>query len=1046
MSKNSTSGIGDAFLKNMFLTAFITIILTFGFWIHNEYTNFDIETKSLKANHIEKQKNYLKNQVNRVTDYIYLMMHQSEKGLMDAVKDKTIEAHNIATNIYRQNPQKISSEKIVINVLSPIKIYNGEGHIFIFDLHKKKWVRPITCMNKEMISDNIQTIVNEKLEGHHVYCHPPSNRPGRQKKIILYTKLFKPLNWIIGSICELEAVLPRTQNEILERIVTMRFHPEGYFFGSTYGGDPLFSNGVITKGTSSIRNLTDPNGIEIFSAMKEAASASDGEFISYSWHKLNSSEPSPKISYVKGIEEWGWIIGAGAYSDTIQKKLSEKKVLLRKNITNKLFKTLFLFGVIICLILLWLRHIYRRIQSNIDTFSSFFKKAATENVTMNTEKLYFKEFKSIAWSVNQMLNDRLEAEKALIKSKKALLRAERLTKMGNWEWTAENDTLEWSEQMYNIMGFEPGSPIPSREEQRQLYPPEDWEKINRLMEQVFTGKLPSTFEVRLLKNNGGIKNIFANVRPNLDPEGQPIGLFGTYQDITYRKKTEKALIESEERYRTLFEYTPEGVISTLPDGTVISANPACAKIYGCEHAEKLIGMSMYDIYSNPSERADILAKLHKTGELKDYEMTMKTKGGQLRRVMASMKIIKDSSNIPVRLDGIFKDITEKIKLEEQLRQVYKMEAIGTLAGGIAHDFNNILGIIIGNTELAKDEMPEWSPGRENLDEILIASFRARQIIKQLLSFSRNTSQTKKPINIVPMIKESVSLLRASIPSTIEIRSHIPKNVKAIDADPTQIHQVLINLCTNSAHAMEEKGGTLDIWIKETRIDEGGSLKFHELQKGDYIQITIKDTGHGIAPELLDRIFEPYFTTKESGKGTGMGLSVVHGIIKNHQGSISIQSTPLEGTQVEILFPAIEQKPDSPELKDQGLPEGTEKILLVDDEAPITQMNSQILKSLGYSVEAKTSPIEALNLFYKNPEAFDLLITDMTMPQMTGEDLALAILKRRPAMPIILCTGFSEKMDEKRAIKMGIRKYIEKPVNKMDLALAIREVLDSSQKP
>jgi CheY-like chemotaxis protein len=369
-----------------------------------------------------------------------------------------------------------------------------------------------------------------------------------------------------------------------------------------------------------------------------------------------------------------------------------------------------------------------------------------------------------------------------------------------------------------------------------------------------------------------------------------------------------------------------------------------------------------------------------------------------------------------------------------------MESIGTLAGGIAHDFNNILGIILGNTELSLYDVPEWNPARLNLEEIRTASLRAKDVVRQLLSFARKTKLEKKPTNIILIIKESLKLLRSSIPTSIEIRQNIPEDIDTILADPTQINQVFINLCTNADHAMPD-GGVIVVTLKKIELDEDTAVQHPELNPGRYVNLTVSDTGHGISHNEIDRIFDPYFTTKEVGKGTGMGLAVVHGIVKGHNGIILVESELGKGTTFSIFFPVVAKEAVVETEADEKLPTGDERILFVDDEELIVGIEHQILERLGYKVESTTSPIDALELFRSKPDQFDLVITDMTMPKMTGDKLVKEILKIQPDIPIILCTGFSEKIDEKKAKAIGVADYIEKPLDMRDYAMKIRKVLD-----
>jgi CheY-like chemotaxis protein len=369
-----------------------------------------------------------------------------------------------------------------------------------------------------------------------------------------------------------------------------------------------------------------------------------------------------------------------------------------------------------------------------------------------------------------------------------------------------------------------------------------------------------------------------------------------------------------------------------------------------------------------------------------------------------------------------------------------MEAVGTLAGGIAHDFNNLLGIILGNAELAMDDVPKWNPARFNLEEVKTASLRGKDVVRQLLSFTRKTDQERKPVKINPIVIGALKLLRSSIPTSIEIRSNIPRDSAIILADPTQINQIMINLCTNAAHAMEEDGGVIEVSLDGVTLDELMAQSY-EISSGRYVKLTVNDTGHGIDSELKDRIFDPYFTTKEVGKGSGMGLAVVHGIVMNQDGAITVDSEVGKGSTFNIFLPIVEREPVPEITIDEDLPTGKERILFVDDEESIVNMGRQRLERFGYKVESTTSPIEALDLFRSKSDQFDLVITDLTMPKITGGKLVKEILTIRPNMPIIICTGFSEKMDEEKAKEIGATGYLEKPHEKRYLAKMVRKVLD-----
>ena len=369
-----------------------------------------------------------------------------------------------------------------------------------------------------------------------------------------------------------------------------------------------------------------------------------------------------------------------------------------------------------------------------------------------------------------------------------------------------------------------------------------------------------------------------------------------------------------------------------------------------------------------------------------------------------------------------------------------MEAIGTLAGGIAHDFNNILSAIIGYTELVLNDVSRDSQMYSDLQEVLKAGRRAGELVSQILTFSRQREKEKKPIQIVSIMKEAIKLMRASLPSTIEFRQNIESNLGNVLGDPTQIHQMLMNLCTNAGHAMREKGGILDVRLTAVEIGSESLIPHMSMVPGSYVRLSVSDTGSGISENVLERIFEPYFTTKDMGEGTGLGLATVHGIVESHGGTITVDSEVGKGSAFTVYFPIIKGEHitelDTAEL----IQTGNECILLVDDERELVEMEKRILESLGYSVTSRVSSIEALELFRAKPDQFDLVITDQTMPNMTGDKLTGELRRIRPDIPVILCTGYSELISSERAKALGISKFLMKPLNMIALSDAIREIL------
>ena len=500
---------------------------------------------------------------------------------------------------------------------------------------------------------------------------------------------------------------------------------------------------------------------------------------------------------------------------------------------------------------------------------------------------------------------------------------------------------------------------------------------------------------------------------------------------------------SEKQYRTLFDESRDTIFTASEKGRVLDINPAGVELAGYASREELLNSGIDpNLFFSQKDLLAIYKEIKRKGYIKDFEMQITRKDGETRTTLVTATPVLGDSGEFRGVHGIARDITEKKRLRQQLEQAQKMEAIGTLAGGIAHDFNNILSVITGYIELSLDDLPEDTIVRANLDQVLIAAGRAKELVNQILTFSRQSHKERKPLRIALLLKEVLKLLRSSLPTTIEIRRDIRAESAVVLADATQIQQVVMNLCTNAAHAMRKKGGLLQVGLHEVVIDETAALAYNDLKPGNYLELAVTDNGHGIAPDILKRIFEPYFTTKKKGEGTGMGLAVIHGIVKSHDGEITVYSEPGKGTVFHVLLPTVKENADIQADSGEFIPAGkSEHILFVDDEKLLVEVGKRLLQRLGYRVTAKSSSREALDAFRASPGDFHMVITDLTMPYLTGIDLTKEIRKLRPDIPIILCTGYSEVVTPKHIERLRIQKLLLKPVTRNNLGEAIREALE-----
>ena len=564
-----------------------------------------------------------------------------------------------------------------------------------------------------------------------------------------------------------------------------------------------------------------------------------------------------------------------------------------------------------------------------------------------------------------------------------------------------------------------------------LYPENETESYNNLLSESKKG-LNKNIEAQIQTQGGQIKEVTIAFSTMLVENREIVQ--GIIRDITDSKKAMKE-IENLARFPS---EDPNPVLRISSDCKILYSNDAGSPVLKTWQIEENSQCLPEPWYSRMQE-------VYNSGKSASFELDC-----------------EDGKIFYITLQPIFEagyinayglDITnhkkaekQKMELELQLSQKQKMEAIGTLAGGIAHDFNNILAAVQGYVELSLDDLPEDNPVCDNLQQILACSNRAKKLVKQILTFSRKDEQEqeKEPLQISSIIKEVLGMLRSSLPTTIKICRKIHAEHSIVLADPTQIHQVLVNLCTNASHAMGEAGGTLEVGLEVVNFETETKISDELLEKGSYVKLSVSDTGCGMEKEVMERIFEPFFTTKKVNEGTGLGLPVVHGIITSHGGAIAVNSEQGQGTTFEIFLPRIEsdqiqeQQSSEPEIKDK------EVILLIDDEEMMVDVTGKILERLGYTVVTKTNSIEAMEMFQENPDKFDLVITDQVMPNMTGLQLAQNMLSIRPNIPVIVCTGFPENISSEEAKNLGIKELIFKPLSREEIAEIVRTVLDNNK--
>ena len=656
--------------------------------------------------------------------------------------------------------------------------------------------------------------------------------------------------------------------------------------------------------------------------------------------------------------------------------------------------------------------------------------------------------------------ERIQAEEALRESEEHLRFVTDNSPVGiahcdqtqRYKFVNQHFAEMFGRQKSDIVGMSP----------RELLGEDVYAYASPYLEAVLAGQYPE-YDFVLPATSRGQRTVHIRYAPERDTSGQVVGYVASLTDITERKQTEADLKASEERYAMVMGAINDGILDWEVATETVYYSPAWKKQLGYEDHEVQNVYEEWTSRIHPEDYDRVMAALKDHfGWNRSYELEyrLRHKDGSYVWILTRGACIRDEQGRPTRMFGSNSDVTQRRQAEEQvrhaevqLRHSQKMNALGTLAGGIAHDFNNILAALMGYTELILNKVPYEKTVQGYLTEVLKAGSRAKELVQQILTFSRQTEGQKKPLHFQEVIQEVLMLIRATLPSTIKIQVQLSASSDLVQADATQIHQVLMNLCTNAEYAMRDRGGVLSLRLETVEEDAADGLMPHlEFIPGPHLLLTVQDTGHGMAPQVLDRIFDPFFTTKKPGEGTGMGLAVVHGIIADHQGRITVTSIPGEGTIVSIVFPllaaastdtstdtdTVEAEAELPSAA--SLHPGQGRVLLVDDEAPLVALGKEVLEELGYEVTPHTSSLEALEAFRAAPSRYDVVITDQTMPNLSGEALAREILRIRPDIPIVLCTGFSQTMTEEKARELGIRKFLMKPILRHDLVLVLQEVL------
>ncbi|MFH1215376.1 MAG: cache domain-containing protein [Pseudomonadota bacterium] len=1018
-------------------------------WIFQEYSRFTRQANEMRVAMLAERKNNLIKKVGDVAEFIGFKKSQTEDRVRVNIQSRVHEALALASHIhatYRHTKSEAELKDMVREALRSLRFNRGQGYFFVASLdgtgqlfaddHKSLEGKNLLDVRDACgvpVFRNMITLVREKAEGFYSYSWTKPGQRGKDFKKISFIKYFAPFDWFIGTGVYMDDMESEIKNEVVNWIGQLRFGSQGFVFAGQW-------DGLILAGPEQGKNMLLKGSADDRRVVKELINLArtGGGYIYYDMPKGDDNQTmGMKTCYVLPVEDWQWYVGAGEYLDDIELSLAEaKKSMFSRMRENIISIVVVLFGLLLTSFLI-ARWITRQTRGNFAVLNSFFERSAFGLHAIDTEALQFVEFQQMAKAANSMVAERNRVMGELAE-KEDRYRSLFESASDAIVILQEGSCVDCNERALRLFGYDRedfiGSPPERFSPEIQPDGSLSHEKAIAKMKLAVTGQ-QQFFEWMCKKNDGSFFE--AEVSLSVLRLAESTYVQAIVRDITARKQAEKQLV----RLASAIEQAAEEIVITDNNGNIDYVNPAFAKITGYS-LEDVTGKSYAFLAGKGGDPVfEEMWETIREGEVWRGRLSNRKKDERIFEADSAVSPIIDLRGQRMGYVFVMRDVTEQIKVETMFRQTQKMEAIGTLAGGIAHDFNNILAAIFGFAEIAKIDVQPDSRAGKSLEKILEAAGRARDLVKQILTFSRRTDLKPQSIHLKIIAKETIKLLKASLPSTIEIQANFQSDEKVM-ADPSSIHQIIMNLCANAGHAMGKNGGILSITLIDVDLDQDFARIHSGIAPGRFVRLTISDTGHGMSSEVIDRMFEPFFTTKDEGEGTGMGLAVVHGIVQRLGGAITVHSEIGKGSSFSVYLPIHSGKTEEKKQEEGRVPEGSERILFVDDEAFIVDIAQQMLTLLGYKVIAKTSSQEALSYFEAHAEEIDLLITDYTMPNMTGIDLAAKVRAIRPDLPILLCTGYNAGLSIEEIQAAGIRELVYKPVVRKELAVIVRRALDA----
>jgi len=1085
------SSLKRSVLAGQIVVALICICVVGAFWLFSKYLAFHREINELKAVLLASQQETLKTQVAQVVDYINYQKAQTRQRLQGDIRNRADEAYGVAMNLYRENQGRIPDagiQKTIKDALRPVRFNQGRGYYFILAMDGVNVLQadrpemegqdllPVQGGGGQFVARDIIALARDQSEGSYEYTWTKPGKAGWGHPKIAYVKRFAPFDWVIGTGEYLDDVEKDIQQETLARIEQIRFAHGGYIFAGTWEGVSLAGPG---KGQNMI-GVTDANGVPVVAELIRLAKGGGG-FLEYLMPSIGRPNDAPKLSYVAGIDSWQWYVGAGAYLDNIDALAAGRRAEMERSIATSTLTIGLILLTAMLLAYLVSNRIAGRIQASCNVLTRFFKKAATRLEPIVPETVAFAEFRELAEAFNHMAIQRRKSEAE--RDRLFSLSIDMLCVAGfdgrfkqlNPAWTK---TLGWSSE--EIL----------TEPWLNFVHPEDRQNTIGAANKLAAGQAVYQFENRFRCKDGTYRWLSWNSFPL--PEERLIyavirDVTGQKQDLAARQRDEsrlEALLHlnqmTEASIEDIASHTMEAAVrltgSTIgyiaflnPEQTVLTMHAwSKAAMEQCRIADKPIDYPVAatglwgeavrrrePVITNDYQAANPLKRGVPEGHVHiRRHMNVPVFDGQRIAIVAGVgNKATDYDEVDVRqlrllISGMLAVIQrqnaeqDRQKLEVQLRQAQKMEAIGTLAGGIAHDFNNLLQAMQGYTELLLIDKTPAHPDFRALSQIGQAIRRGSDLTRQMLTFSRKVEARLESIELNTLIENLVSMLEHTIDRMIAIQLSLEPALLNIRADKGQIEQVIMNLVVNAKDAMPE-GGKLDIATANITVGPTAADADFESLPGRYVQLTVADTGSGMAPDTLKNIYDPFFTTKAPGKGTGLGLAMVYGIVKAHGGRITCHSAPGKGTRFVICLPALDRDDSLTAEPSPALPVGgRETILIVDDEEFIRDLGERILTRFGYRVVTAQTAEQALDIV-GGGWSIDLVILDLIMPGMGGRSGLARLLADFPGLPVIVASGYSMDTSVAGLLTQGAKGFIHKPFQLVEMLRLVRGVLDSS---